>query len=217
MIVIAIDTAGVNCSVALFNSDRNIIAGKVSDAIGRGHAERLMDILNDALAMAGVTLRDVGRIAVSVGPGSFTGLRVGVAAARGLGLALCVPVVGVSTLAALAAASGCHDRGVIAAIDARRGEIYCQRFAAGLDPITLPGLLDIKAFRRLARDGGLVVGSAARILEVSPDKTHDAADLFDIESIARLALDERHALEPAPLYLRGPNARRQDEFSISRA
>ncbi|MGQ3295635.1 MAG: tRNA (adenosine(37)-N6)-threonylcarbamoyltransferase complex dimerization subunit type 1 TsaB, partial [Shinella sp.] len=103
MILLAIDTAGTGCYAALYDTDQDTILGAAGADIGRGHAERLMDFVDAALDAAGMTLQDIGRIAVTVGPGSFTGIRVGVAAARGLALALGVPAVGVSTLAALAA------------------------------------------------------------------------------------------------------------------
>ena len=83
MIVLAIDTAGTGCYAALYDSDRDIVLGAAGDDIGRGHAERLMEFVDAALDAAGTDIKAVGRIAVTVGPGSFTGIRVGVAAARG--------------------------------------------------------------------------------------------------------------------------------------
>jgi tRNA threonylcarbamoyl adenosine modification protein YeaZ len=104
MIILALDTAGVDCAAALFDSGRNTVLGEASDMIGKGHAEHLMGIIDRALDQAGVTLSAVERIAVTVGPGSFTGIRVGVAAARGFALSLDVPAVGISTLTVMAAA-----------------------------------------------------------------------------------------------------------------
>lgn len=103
MIVLAIDTAGVDCSAAVYDAQNSVVLAEVSETLGKGHAERLMAMIDEALAKAGRDLREVSRIAVTVGPGSFTGIRVGVAAARGLALALGVECVGVSTLAVLAA------------------------------------------------------------------------------------------------------------------
>src|SRR5690606_16493325 len=88
MIVLAIDTAGVDCSAALYDGETGRMLAAVTDMIGKGHAERLMSLIDEALAQASLELTDVDRIAVVIGPGSFTGIRVGVAAARGLALAL---------------------------------------------------------------------------------------------------------------------------------
>ena len=88
MLVLAIDTAGVDCSAAVYDSSSREILGSVVDNIGKGHAERLMSAIDEALAQASRSLSDIQRIAVVVGPGSFTGIRVGVAAARGLALSL---------------------------------------------------------------------------------------------------------------------------------
>lgn len=93
MIVLALETAGVDCSAAVYDSGRNTVLGEASDMIGKGHAEHLIDIVDRALGQADITLSEVDRLAVTVGPGSFTGIRVGVAAARGFALSLQIPVV----------------------------------------------------------------------------------------------------------------------------
>ena len=98
MIVLAIDTAGVDCSAALYDSAAGKVLSEVTETIGKGHAERLMAVIDEALAVANLPLKSVERVAVVIGPGSFTGIRVGVAAARGLALALGVESVGVTTL-----------------------------------------------------------------------------------------------------------------------
>ena len=98
MIILALDTAGVDCAAAVYDSGRNTVLGEASDMIGKGHAEHLIGIVDRALDQAGVTLSHIDRLAVTVGPGSFTGIRVGVAAARGFALSLDVPAVGVTTL-----------------------------------------------------------------------------------------------------------------------
>src|SRR4051812_18694458 len=104
MLVLAIDTAGPDCAVALarFDADRIEILARGAESIGRGHAERLLPIIESVLSQAGCSFHDLDRVAVTVGPGSFTGVRVGIAAARGLALALNIPAVGVGTLDALA-------------------------------------------------------------------------------------------------------------------
>ena len=84
MIVLAIDTAGTGCSAALYDSDRDVVLGAAGEDIGRGHAERLMEFVDGALAAAKLDLPSIDRIAVTVGPGSFTGIRVGVLGINGL-------------------------------------------------------------------------------------------------------------------------------------
>jgi tRNA threonylcarbamoyl adenosine modification protein YeaZ len=105
MLLLAFDTAGPQCAVALARGDQDsfeILAG-ATERIVRGHAERLMPMIEAALDQSGLSFGDIDRIAVTIGPGSFTGVRVGVAAGRGLGLALGIPVLGIGTLHALAA------------------------------------------------------------------------------------------------------------------
>ena len=102
MIVLALDTAGETCAVALAKTGNGLsVLARRADAIGRGHAERLMPMIGEALAEAGLAYADLERIAVTTGPGSFTGTRIGVAVARGLALALGIRAVGVSVLDAL--------------------------------------------------------------------------------------------------------------------
>ena len=104
MILLAIDCAASLCASCVWDSDAGRELGREVRDLGKGHAEHLMEVIGLALERAGKAYADLGRIAVSIGPGSFTGVRVGVATARGLALALKVPAVGVTTLEALAAA-----------------------------------------------------------------------------------------------------------------
>src|SRR6185312_5389676 len=103
MLVLAIDTALDACSAALIDTDGDRTLASESREIGRGHAEHLLPIIDGVMKKAGVKFNDVDRFAVTVGPGSFTGLRVGLSAARGFGLVTKKPVVGISTLAAFTA------------------------------------------------------------------------------------------------------------------
>lgn len=215
MIVLAIDTAGTGCYAALYDSSQDAVLGAAGADIGRGHAERLMEFVDAALDAAGVSLAAVGRIAVTVGPGSFTGIRVGVAVARGLALALGIPAVGVSSLAALAAD---HRTGapLLVAMDARRDEVYWQLFAADGEEATPPAIATMAEARAIAAGhGGVFAGSAAHLLH---DGAPPQADGASIVTVARLGarLDPRDHL-PRPLYLRGPDAKPQAGFAIRRA
>ncbi len=215
MIVLAIDTAGVGCYAALYDLGQDTVLGAAGADIGRGHAERLMDFVDAALDAAGVDIKAIGRIAVTVGPGSFTGIRVGVAVARGLALALGVPAVGVSSLSALAAD---HRTGtpLLVAMDAKRDEVYWQRFAADGTQATPPAIATLAEARDIAaRHDGAIAGSAAHLLR---DGAPQEADGVSIVTVARLGAKlDPHDNLPKPLYLRGPDAKPQAGFAIRRA
>src|SRR4051794_26516035 len=98
MKILAIDTAANLCAACVFDGDADRELGRSVRDIGKGHAEVLMDVIAEALAAAGAAFGDLDAVAVAVGPGSFTGIRVGVSVARGLALAQKIPAAGVSTL-----------------------------------------------------------------------------------------------------------------------
>lgn len=213
MIVLAIDTAGAGCHAALYDPDQDIVLGAAGADIGRGHAERLMEFIDAALDAAGMDIEEIGLIAVTIGPGSFTGIRVGVAAARGLALALGVPAVGVSTLAALAAG---RPGPLLVAMDARRDEVYWQLFTADGAAATPPSIAPLAKARAIAAThDGAIAGSAAHLLR---DGAAQETDGVSIAAVARLGagLDPAEN-RPKPLYLRGPDAKPQAGFSIRRA
>jgi tRNA threonylcarbamoyladenosine biosynthesis protein TsaB len=122
MRILALDTATESCSVAIVE-DQTLLA-EVTEANRQTHARYLMDLIRTALLMARVELKDIEGIAVSRGPGSFTGLRIGIGTAKGLAEALGKPLVGVSSLKALALQAGVVSQLIFALIDARRGEVY---------------------------------------------------------------------------------------------
>lgn len=219
MIVLAIDTSGSGCSAAIYDSGSDIVLGKSGADIGRGHAERLMEFVDEALAAADRQIDDIDRIAVTIGPGSFTGIRVGVATARGLALALGKPAVGVSSLHVIAeeARAAAQGRAVLAAIDAKRDEVYLQSYDASGQAVTAPDALSVTDAReRFAGFDGCVAGSGAELLGLGmPVKT---TDLVDIAVVARLgAVADPASAKPKPLYLRGPDAKPQAGFAVVRA
>ena len=208
MITLAIDTCLGACSVAIVEGDHVLAAA--SEPMTRGHQERLAPMTEQVMRTAGVGFSAVDRIGVTVGPGSFTGLRVGLAFAKGLALALNRPCVGVGSLEALAA--GLTQDGLRAAvIDAGRGRVFVQIFE-GETPIVAPDSLEIAtAAARLAElvqagdltltgpGAALLSGAAAGARVI--DQAAPAAAV-----VARLAA--RAAITPPrPLYLRAPDAK----------
>ena len=143
MIVLGFDTSTSASAIALRLSDGATVQARDDPAAGErpGHATRLLPLAANLLAEAGLRFSDIDRIAVGVGPGTFTGLRIGLAGARGLAQSVDAQLVGVSSLRALALAAAnspaCSGQGIVALIDARRGEAFAAAYAPGRQP--LPG------------------------------------------------------------------------------
>ena len=161
MMLLGFDTATAACSAALW-ADGAVVAHRRSEAGGR-HAETLVPMLREIAAEGGTTLAAVDAFAVTVGPGSFTGIRIGLSTARGLALAGKRPLIGLSTLEVLAAGvpAGERDGPVLAALDAGRGRLYAQLFDCSLDPLSEPEALTAEALP------GLVAAAAATALRSS--------------------------------------------------
>ncbi len=208
MIVLAIDTALDACSVAVVANGLSLATR--SEPMARGHQERLAPMVAEAVAEAKLAFDRLERIAVTIGPGSFTGLRVGLAFAKALSLALDVACVGVGTLEALMASLDGADAAplAIAALDARRDQLYLQVFSGG-EPLTEPGNLSLDEAQALIVGLGAtakttVVGSGAALLGY----TTAGPETVDPVALARLAAARPMPQErPSPLYLRAPDAR----------
>jgi len=206
MMVLGLDTCLNACSVALLDG-ATVLANR-SEAMARGHQERLAPMAQAVMADAGLAFDRLERIGATVGPGSFTGLRVGVAFAKGLASALSIPAVGVGSLEALAAeASGL----VAAAIDARRDQIYLQVFDDGhalMAPDVLPLGIAAARLAELAMGRALtLVGSGAPLLaEAAPGADVLVPEGCDARHVARLAA-ARMPTPIRPLYLRAPDAK----------
>ena len=205
--ILSIDTCLGASSVAVLDGER-VLAAR-SEPMTRGHQERIGIIAREAAAEAGVAFTDLERIGVTVGPGSFTGLRVGLAFAKGLATALSIPCVGVNTLESLV--FGCNGF-TAAVIDARMAQVYIQVFEGGV-ALMAPDALDLgEAAARLAElySGGpaTLVGSGAPLLaEALASATVLTPAAPDPVAVARLAAAKpAPAHSPRPLYLRAPYA-----------
>lgn len=228
MRVLAIDTALKACSAALFDSAADEIIASESLVMERGHAEALMLLVTRVMDQGAAEFADLDRIAVTVGPGSFTGLRVGIAAARGIALAAGKPAVGVSTLSAYAAPAIADDLAetVMAVVDARHDHVYLQMFGPGGRSLVAASYVDIAAVLRaaaIAQGEVHLVGSAVHLLTPrwpagkAKPIVRRAGPAPDIEWVARLgAVADGGAAPAKPLYLREPDARVQDASRLPR-
>ena len=201
MIVLAMDTALGACSAAVVRDD-DVLAAR-SEPMTRGHQERLAALVAEVMAEADLGFDRLDRVAVTRGPGSFTGLRVGLAFARTLALARGVPCVGAGALEALAAET---EGPVLAAIPAPQDRLYVQRFEDGR-PSAPPGLVAAEAVDLAGVR--LITGPGAGALRVlAPWIALDDRAWPDPAALARWgARAPEPAGPPAPLYLRPPDAR----------
>ena len=239
MNVLAFDTCLASISVAYRyrGADGGWLRVDAAEARQTGHAERLMPMIGEVLDKAGATFASVQRLAVTLGPGSFTGVRTGIAAARGFRLAAGVEIVGMTSLAVIAQrafiaqpAFAAHARHpaqpVLVAVDARRGRLYVQHFqSSALMPSGGP--VEVTAEEALAMAGGratLLAGSgAAMVLEAA--SATERARLTEMASIITPCAGDLAELAPSllpsgdvcPVYIRPPDAKPQTGKSLARA
>lgn len=206
MITLGLDASGAACAAAIIEDGD--VRARQSETIGRGHAERLAGLTQAALSEAGLEPAALDRIGVIAGPGAFTGLRVGVAFARGLGLTLGVPALGLSALEVWArAVNPDGDRPVLAAHDARRGDLAWAVYGPGQrSEMRLTPISEAADAARALNDP-IVTGSGAALLGAALGQTLTASGPPDIVLTAKIAA-ARHDLTPAlPLYQRPPDAK----------
>jgi tRNA threonylcarbamoyl adenosine modification protein YeaZ len=225
MRVLAIDTALAACSAAVLDTEHGIVASESLPMI-RGHAEALIPLIARVMQRSDMTIRNLDRIAVTTGPGSFTGVRVGLAAARGFGVATGVPVVGVSTLSVYAAPylAGNGKSPVVAAIDARHDHVFLQVFGPGGQTLVSPRLAHLSEAIGAASDApACLVGSAARAVAdgmaktAAPPRTVDPRAAPDIVWVAQIgAVTPQAQSAPHPQYLRAPDAQPQNAAQLPR-
>jgi len=220
--ILAVDTALGACSAALMEDGR--VLARDHQQMVRGHAEALAPMVQRVMREAACAFSAVDRIAVTTGPGTFTGQRVGLAFARALGLALKRPVIGITTLDAMAAealARTASASWAIAAADAKRGEIYLgarSKSVAILAPILLPLTSSLGALVPIIEQYGseaAIAGTAAELLmaQLQTAGLRISDSLVrqpDAVSVAHLAESASPGAAPKPLYLRPPDAKLPD-------
>ncbi|MCR4376553.1 MAG: tRNA (adenosine(37)-N6)-threonylcarbamoyltransferase complex dimerization subunit type 1 TsaB [Rhodospirillales bacterium] len=221
--LLALDSATTGCAVCVWQDGRVLAVER--ETMARGQAQELMPMVDRVLAAAGVSPSDLSAVAVTRGPGAFTGLRIALAAARGFALALAVPCVGVTTLEVVAhgvPASMRDGRTLLVCVESKREDLYVQVFSPALEPLSEPLACDDAALVGLFETGErvLLVGdAAARAVEIlrragMDAVLSDASPLPDPAIIAELAavlLNRGQSpgdfAAPEPLYLRPPDAK----------
>ena len=220
MKVLGLDTSSGACSVALFDTEPDRVLASERVLIQRGHAEILFVQIARVTKAAGVGLSVIDRFAVTTGPGTFTGVRIGLSAARGLALAASRPLIGINSLETVAFGAAYEPESiVVTAFDARRDELYVQAFRAGA-PLSAPFVASVRAAAEAvmlsapADASFAVIGSgAAQLVEAitaggARTVMAHGDPLPDAALLARLAATRVPSSHPPrPLYLRAPDAR----------
>lgn len=221
MLILAIDTALDACAAGVLDTRSGQLIAHESQPMKRGHAEALMPLIARVMKASGIGFPDLHRIAVTTGPGSFTGLRVGLSAARGFGLAAAKPVVGLTTLTAYAApvVSENAPHPIICAIDARHDHVYFQVVQGDGTSLVRPRVAPIAEVLEAARFGPPhLIGNAANILaerwpaDVAPVKvdTQPAPEIIWVGWVG--AAVDAETSPAKPYYLRAPDAKPQTDL-----
>ena len=210
--ILAFDTSAAHCAAALLSDD--VIRAERHEALARGQAERLMPMLEEMLAEAGKQWADLDAVAVGVGPGNFTGIRISVAAARGLGLALRVPVIGVSSFEIMRGLdAGLQEANELVSVAAPRGQAYVQHLRKGT-PQDQPRLIEVANPPQDIRLPVNMVVTGYRADEIAakfnaranPTEMQDIGACIARRAEWRLVFDKEVPERPTPLYVRAPDA-----------
>jgi tRNA threonylcarbamoyladenosine biosynthesis protein TsaB len=222
MKILSIDTANGACGVALLIDGK--IATSVFDNENGKQAERLLPIIMDVLAKGGIGYKDLSAVAVNIGPGSFTGVRIGIAAAKGLNLVHKTPLIAVTSLEVEAA---CVDteKNILVVLDANRGQVFCQMLNSAKKTLSDAVMLDYADIgSAIIEDDFVLAGSGSSLVAdilakdykftIAPSRTKSAAEI-----IAHIAADKFANNEGSdsihPLYIRPPDAKVKGGVSAS--
>jgi tRNA threonylcarbamoyladenosine biosynthesis protein TsaB len=210
--LLAFDCSGASCSAAVLIEDR--VAAERFAQMERGQAEALLPMIQATIAEAGVAWSGIDAIATTVGPGSFTGVRLGLSAARGLALAADRPIVALTAFEAVAAGLEADGRPVAVAIDSRRGPVFAQRFDATLRPIGDPAQIEPEDLAgwlgagpwRIAGDGVANLAGQGFAVEIELEADVRRIRAADLARAAQALGSAGIGRLPAhPLYLRAPD------------
>ncbi|MEW7007202.1 tRNA (adenosine(37)-N6)-threonylcarbamoyltransferase complex dimerization subunit type 1 TsaB [Lentilitoribacter sp. EG35] len=223
MLILAVDTAGPMCAACIYDTANETFLSSISEEIGRGHAEVLPSIVERALNHANLDFSDLSLLAVSEGPGSFAGIRVGISFIRALALALNIPSIGISSLIAMAHAT-CEtaSQNALAAIDARRGEIYLAVVDSNGSVVIEPAKYSVEDANMLVSNCKYVLcGNGVGVLETDNCQIAHQNASAPIEMIAKLAVQKLEASgnqikPPKAQYLRAADAKKQAGFVLDR-
>ena len=221
MLLLAIDTAHHTCSIALAE-DQHILTCE-TDHTPAQQAETLFSLVDAAFRSTDHHYKDLHAIAVSIGPGSFTGIRIGVAAARGMALATGLPLIGITTLEATAWQAHSNSQQetfpIVSVMDARRNQLYIQSFDSDIKQLSQPELIDITLPLHLPRTTFIISGSGTPLL--TPVLQHAKIDFLpftpatlpDAATVAAIASQRYPSCDNAnknvqPLYIRKPDAKK---------
>lgn len=231
MKILALDTSMAACSAAVLTAGESPArSARRWERLERGHAETIVPMIQQVMAEARVAYRELDRIAVTTGPGTFTGVRVGVATGRGLALAAGVPLVGVTSHAVMArqvvtSNDSLTDAAIVAiAVDARRGQIYLSLFDGAGNATSEPRALTPDAGAETLPQAPVVAaGSGARLLADAAERGHARVRVVlsdlqpDAAALAEIAASREPAVDPVrPLYVRPPDAKPQSGAAIPR-
>jgi tRNA threonylcarbamoyladenosine biosynthesis protein TsaB len=218
MIVLGFDTSAGACSAAVLEAEGKVRARR-RQLLARGHAEVLMPMLQEVLAEAALDFAALDLLAVTTGPGTFTGIRIGLAAARGLALASGLPLLGVTSLDAVAAAVPAEERAsrfLLVAIDSRRDDLFVQAYGPDDEPLGPAQAVAASALADAAPPGDIVVAGdaaeraaailtdAGRLVALARDRA--PPDAVEVAQLAcRRWRPDRPVPLPRPTYLRAPD------------
>ncbi|MEM8687452.1 MAG: tRNA (adenosine(37)-N6)-threonylcarbamoyltransferase complex dimerization subunit type 1 TsaB [Pseudomonadota bacterium] len=210
MITLAFDTCLDACSVALIDGRGDEVVAARHELMNRGQSEALFPLIDEAVTEAGLTPRDICQVAVTSGPGTFTGVRIGLAAARGLAVASGVRVIALSSLHAIALCAIAADEPacpVAALIDARRGEIYLALYGPSGEEQLAPRAVPVDGAWDLLPDGDvLLAGSGAKLLNAGVVSTASELPTAAVWGLPASRMPTTDT-PPSPLYLRAADAK----------
>ncbi len=199
------------CSVCVYDAGPGVVLASRHEFMDRGQAEALAPMVQETMASAGVAFKDLARIAVTTGPGTFTGVRIGLAMARGLGIALDIPITGINSLAAIACNETARDLPIVVAVDARASEIYFASYDSSGHELTAPVIVALAdAHKFIPNRPARIMGTAADLLLDKQHVRSEAGDLPIAANFVKLASSmPASTLPPEPLYLRPPDVKPQ--------